>query len=511
MVDGEALARNDSPPATRQPYEPGLRVAEWLFSRDLSDDHAALAAGLGLCVFLVGVKAYLLTWYRLGGIQPVPAGSRLFTSLLFGYDAFTAALFAGSCFCFLLVSRLLKFPAPLRIGFIACAYAGAVGISVISTRLQQLYGQPLTLAMMNWFRDLGALRDSLTGSIDISFMAILTLGLLSLPIAYAAGRPLLARLRLRRWSLWAFALGLPLAAAIASGLAFRGEEMAHGIKQDSVLIFVRWNWTEPSKADFRRELEQARAAGELSGTLDPDLRSIVYPGQRDSGAFARANLPAGANLLLIILESTPADALDSATTPNLLALASRATVLGHHYSTAPVTFDAQYAILFSQLFRHTAFDYRSLYQCPPRDVSLLDVARAAGMRTAVFLSSYSDVFDERWLYEGKTEVFSGAENTLAGLQPGWSWGAPGEKTVDELLVWLRKNQNQRFFAIYNLVNPHHPYTSPDQTFPGRGKDIAYRNALHYADGAVGRLLTGLDSLDLTSKTIVVAVADHGEE
>ena len=79
------------------------------------------------------------------------------------------------------------------------------------------------------------------------------------------------------------------------------------------------------------------------------------------------------------------------------------------------------------------------------------------------------------------------------------------------LDWLKANGRRRFFAVYNPVTPHHPYDSPDRTFQGADLAVAYKNALHHVDAQIGRLLTALRELGLEDDTLVVAIADPGED
>ena len=81
-----------------------------------------------------------------------------------------------------------------------------------------------------------------------------------------------------------------------------------------------------------------------------------------------------------------------------------------------------------------------------------------------------------------------------------------------MIRWIRQNKDRKFYAAYLTEFPHHPYLSfeatkpfPDDTWLNR-----YRNSLHYADSAVGRLLDFLRKEGLLDKTLIVVVGDHGE-
>ena len=473
-------------------------------------ESVGLAWGLALFAYFIGVKTYLLLWYWSGGIQPIPYDARLRVPLLAWQDAaFSIALALAFAATHAVARRAWRPLALIVTAVVATLHLGIVVLESISARIQQLYGQPLQLRMLNWLRDLGSLKDSILASVDVPFAVMILAGALCFPIALLMIAPRLQRSRLTPRHV---AAGLALACAfiIAGGLQFRSTDTTRGLKQNAILFFVRNRDPEPKADDYRKALRVARATGSLNGRLDPDLASVVHPGEREPGAFAGESAQ-GMNLLVILLESMPARVLSDTATPNLMALRRRSLVLARHYSTAPNTFDAHYSIFYSQLIRGTATPYRELYHGLPLDVSLFESASDAGMQTALFRSGYLDFWDTRWLYEGRVGTLHGAEDLLAGLRPGWSWGAPEELTVSTTLSWLATQRNRRFLAVYNAATPHHPYFSPDRTFRGSGLAAGYQNSLHYVDAQVGRLLDGLHRLGLDENTVVLAVADHGEE
>src|SRR6185436_20134881 len=72
-------------------------------------------------------------------------------------------------------------------------------------------------------------------------------------------------------------------------------------------------------------------------------------------------------------------------------------------------------------------------------------------------------------------------------------------------------RDQRFFLTYLPIAGHHPYATPDPgPFPGTDESSQYRNALHYADAALGELWRGLERRGLTGTTLFVIYGDHGE-
>jgi len=70
-----------------------------------------------------------------------------------------------------------------------------------------------------------------------------------------------------------------------------------------------------------------------------------------------------------------------------------------------------------------------------------------------------------------------------------------------------------FFVEFQTIATHHPYgTWGGDVGPGVGEDDAshYRNALHYTDAVIGRLLADLRARGVLDQTLVVITGDHGE-
>jgi phosphoglycerol transferase MdoB-like AlkP superfamily enzyme len=93
-----------------------------------------------------------------------------------------------------------------------------------------------------------------------------------------------------------------------------------------------------------------------------------------------------------------------------------------------------------------------------------------------------------------------------------SFGVEEPSTVRRMLAWIDAlPRGERFFLTYLPVAGHHPYEVPDAgPFPEDQEINRYRNALHYADAALGALLDGLRERGLDRNTLFVIFGDHGE-
>jgi hypothetical protein len=92
-----------------------------------------------------------------------------------------------------------------------------------------------------------------------------------------------------------------------------------------------------------------------------------------------------------------------------------------------------------------------------------------------------------------------------------SWGIDERIVVDEAVTW---SANHKPFLLTLLTSTtHHPYTIPaDYAAPFAGDDDfdLYRNAVHFTDSALARMVEGLKQAGLAQDTLLFIVGDHGE-
>ena len=141
--------------------------------------------------------------------------------------------------------------------------------------------------------------------------------------------------------------------------------------------------------------------------------------------------------------------------------------------------------------------------------TIASLTQAAGFATAAFvgsrvvarhfgLSNGFDVYDDDM--GGETE-----EGKLPGVFPERRAGV----VTDRALAWLKQNSGRMFFLWAHYYDPHAPY-DPPEPFKHQYAQSPYDGEIAYMDDQVGRLLEGLDQLGVTSRTLIIAVGDHGE-
>jgi arylsulfatase A-like enzyme/tetratricopeptide (TPR) repeat protein len=238
-------------------------------------------------------------------------------------------------------------------------------------------------------------------------------------------------------------------------------------------------------------------------------------GERRSGlgALPRGVKAADLNLIVVTLDTTRADRIGcygakDVATPNLDALASGGVRFAAAVSPMPLTLPA-HCTLFTGLLpgAHGVRDNGG-FKLAAEHVTLAEVLKEHGLATGGFVSAF--VLDHRW---GISQGFDTYYDEFdLKLQEKLSMGEiqrPGNETVDHAVEWIRSVKDRRFFAWVHLYDPHSPYDPPEpykSRYPGR----PYDGEIAWTDSLVGRLLDELKTLDLTKKTVIAVLADHGE-
>ncbi|HEX4956320.1 MAG TPA: sulfatase [Thermoanaerobaculia bacterium] len=244
------------------------------------------------------------------------------------------------------------------------------------------------------------------------------------------------------------------------------------------------------------------------------------------------------NVLLVMLESLPADHLGHAgyprpISPHLDRLAGGGWRLSQARTVASQSNYAQTAILSSllpirhhQLETYVRLDYpRLLFH---------DLFADLGYQAAI-ISSQNEHWQgmSRFLLTGKPVHFF---HSLLHPGPHLGRGAerklPDHLTVDHLFEWLDRADPSRPWAVYlNLQRTHFPYELPpgsrgpyQPSEPSYAKfnfldyppeEVAtvvnrYDNAVQYVDEQIGRVVERLAVRGQSERTLIVVVADHGE-
>jgi arylsulfatase A-like enzyme/Flp pilus assembly protein TadD len=223
------------------------------------------------------------------------------------------------------------------------------------------------------------------------------------------------------------------------------------------------------------------------------------------------------NLLVVTLDTLRADHVGSygyagARTPRLDGLAARGLRFARAATVVPLTLPA-HASLFTGTFpaRHAVRDNGGYYLADDQ-TTLAEVLKARGFRTGGFVSAF--VLDSRWgTSQGFERYFDDFELERFAKQAGMdAIQRPGRETVDAALEWLEAEHGRPFFLWVHLYDPHTPYAAPREVASAFPRTLvgAYDAEIATADAQLGRLLDALEADGRLERTVVAALADHGE-
>jgi arylsulfatase A-like enzyme/Tfp pilus assembly protein PilF len=223
-------------------------------------------------------------------------------------------------------------------------------------------------------------------------------------------------------------------------------------------------------------------------------------------------LHARVNVLLVTIDTLRADHVGcygakDAETPALDALAARGVRFATAVAHVPLTGPSHASLLTGRTPLGHGMRDNGSFALPPTIPTLAEAFRAAGYRTAAFVSGFPldrrfglargfDVYDDRLPHGNDPRRAPYVER-------------PADQTTRAALAWLRAAGPGPWFAWVHYFDPHAPYEPP--------ADLAARFAAHpydgeiaFADREVGELLRGVGADRPGAPTLILVTADHGE-
>jgi hypothetical protein len=222
--------------------------------------------------------------------------------------------------------------------------------------------------------------------------------------------------------------------------------------------------------------------------------------------------------MLVVIDTLRADMLTAEVMPNLHALKTQGSSFTDHHSASNST----RAGIFS-LF----------YGIPPNYwFSALASQKPPALITALQQQDYQlGIFASALLTEpafNKT-VFASVPNLRVRTE-GNSAAERDIRITDEWLQWLAKRDSEKPFFGFLFYDAPHSYSTPthySNPFQPDWKEVnqmelgpdfdktpylnRYRNAVHFVDEQLKRVVTDLQAKGLKENTVVIITADHGEE
>ena len=273
---------------------------------------------------------------------------------------------------------------------------------------------------------------------------------------------------------------------------------------------------------------------------------------------SEARVPEGApNLLLIMLDTVRSDCLScygptEFQTPGIDRLAAGSVLFEQAVTPEPLTRPAV-CTMFTGLYPRTHGVDTNTKALGESFVTLAEAVRAEGYATGAFTAAtvlsgtygtaqgfdYYSEPSEPWWYLRSDFAARRLYISLTSWKNWWVEIRAGE--VNRLAMdWLGRNADRPFLAFVHYFDAHAPYDplpehdlaareglgsipppyddeqvrfSPGFDMPAdflRQEWLRYRGEIAHVDDSVGELLGFLDDSNLSEKTIVALVADHGE-
>jgi len=226
------------------------------------------------------------------------------------------------------------------------------------------------------------------------------------------------------------------------------------------------------------------------------------------------------NILLIAVDSWRFDTADLSTSPNVAGFAERyGTRFLNHYSGGNGTRTGVFSMFYG--IPGTYWDAMKSSSTAP---VLITELQKQNYDLGVFANARltSPAFDKT--------VFSSIPDLRVDTDASTS-PLRDIKLTDDWLVWLENQQksDQPFFGFLFYDAPH-SYSAPEgypEVFTPAWKEVnylklnnefdplpylnRYKNAVHFTDSQIGRVLDDLQLRGLLEETLVVITADHGQE
>ena len=229
---------------------------------------------------------------------------------------------------------------------------------------------------------------------------------------------------------------------------------------------------------------------------------------------------ASRNVVLVSLDTVRADHLNAygykrrPTSPEFDDWARSGTLFENAMSASPVTLSSQMSILtgrYPSSHGVSYAKYRLSGRIPVlgRDVATLpELLGAPGFLTAAFTGSGYFAVPVGYS-RGFGEYLSTDDATLGSAA----------SVFEKAFTWMQRHRDEPFFLFLHTYEAHEPYL--DERFvyqeglgfqdPRARNEALYDGDIRRADTYLGKLRRVLEQLDLAPRTLVIVVADHGEE
>ncbi len=248
--------------------------------------------------------------------------------------------------------------------------------------------------------------------------------------------------------------------------------------------------------------------------------TALFPVWGDPTIVGPAARPAARrNVILISIDTLRADRLGvygsyRPTTPAIDAFAGESALFAEAWSVWPETSGSHMSLFTSRY--PSEHGVTSFIATPPASITLL----AEHLRDAGYLTRAFTEDGGVWANAGFARGFSayGERRSTTGVYAGEAAATFGDATR-----WVEAHRDRTFFLFVHTYQVHAPYTPPRShkllflDIPGREgvgfatNALLYDQETRFTDDQVGPFLAAVERLGLGDRTIIVLLADHGEE
>jgi arylsulfatase A-like enzyme/Tfp pilus assembly protein PilF len=217
------------------------------------------------------------------------------------------------------------------------------------------------------------------------------------------------------------------------------------------------------------------------------------------------------NVLLITLDTTRADRIGAygyakARTPNLDAIARNGVLFSNAYCQVPLTLPSHCSIMTGALPVSHGVHNNGTYTLAADKVSLAELLKGQGYKTAAFVSSFS--VDSRFGLDQGFDVYD--DNFQENLPfKALNSERKAEQVYTACLPWFDRLKDEPFFCWVHFFDPHLPY-NPPSPYREDFKDRLYDGEVAYMDYIIGELMRKIQDKNLLGRTLIIVAGDHGE-
>jgi arylsulfatase A-like enzyme/Flp pilus assembly protein TadD len=212
------------------------------------------------------------------------------------------------------------------------------------------------------------------------------------------------------------------------------------------------------------------------------------------------------SILLVTIDTLRADRLSPAgPMPQLRALAGRGVRFSVARSPVPLTLPAHTTLLTGLAPQHHLVRDNVGYTLHESTPTITESFSRAGYSTGAFVGGYP-LAREFGLARGFDRYDDDMTRTPATARAGHT-ERRAEEVVAAAIDWMVDRRAEPLFVWVHLFDPHDPYEAPE-SFRGRHPH-AYDDEVAYADSALGRLATWVES-SLKTDVWIFVTSDHGE-